>query len=45
MLELLACGCEVTGMAAEGACQKAKRLKWLRPWARTMAKGDLPKVN
>lgn len=45
LLELLACGCEVTQRVAEGAFQKAKGLEWLRLCAWTMAKEDMPKVT
>lgn len=44
LLELSACGREVTERAAEGALQKAKGLKWLRHCAWTMAKGTCPRL-
>lgn len=39
LLELSACGREVTERAAEGALQKAKGLKWLRHCAWNNGKG------
>lgn len=45
LLELLACGHEVTERVTEGALQKARGLKWLSLCEWTMAKGDMPKVT
>jgi len=45
LLQLLACGHEVTERVAEGALQKAECLKWLRLCTWTMAKGYMPEVT
>lgn len=44
LLELSACGREVTKRVEDRALQKAAGLKWLRLHTWTMAKWDMPKV-
>lgn len=45
LLELSACGHEVTERVEDDALQKAKGLEWLRLRTRKMAKWDMPEVT